>query len=168
MDTKIPGQHNGLKRQPLWLVLGATLLAGLSFLAGRQSLDSRALLLNQTKPSQTKYSDLSALLIQNQNDPREMIPLPGPGQGFGLQPGQGEGECPILLYQDGQLFQFMPGQPGQPGFPGQGNQELIPLQPLPGSPQEGPPSLGPSQFSQVPQHLNMVSVLNANGAILPF
>jgi hypothetical protein len=153
MDSKRLEQKTSRRLQVFWLVLGALALASFSFLAGRQSTAQTLLL---TRANQ----DMASYLVQN--DPREMIPLPGPGQGFGLQPGQGEGECPILLYQDGQLFQFMPGQPGIPGMPGQGNQELIPLQPLPGSPQEGPPNVGPSEFSQVPEHLNAVLAHNAN------
>jgi hypothetical protein len=94
-------------------------------------------------------------LVQNQpapqapNDPRELIPLnpngqgqqPGQGQGQQPQPGQGQApeDCPIMIYQDGQLFTFpRPGQePGQQPGQGQGNQpgqpggaqELLPLNP---------------------------------------
>jgi hypothetical protein len=90
--------------------------------------------------------------LQPAPDPRELIPLqPGPGQGRGQ--GQAE-ECPLLIYQDGQLFRFelpqpMPGpggpQPG-PGMPG-GSPELIPLDPsvpsLPAPP--APPDSWPGQ-----------------------
>jgi hypothetical protein len=81
------------------------------------------------------------------NDPRELIPLgpngQQPGQGQQPQPGQGQApaDCPVQIYQDGQLFTFpRPGQqPGQgqgnqPNQPG-GAQELIPLNPsAPSSP----------------------------------
>lgn len=98
-------------------------------------------------------------------DPRELIPLqPGPGQGPGQgpaqpQPGQGQGEeCPILIYQDGQLYRFdLPGQPMPgpggplpgPGMPG-GSPELIPLDPSTPSPpsppsQPTPPDSNPDQ-----------------------
>ncbi|MFC6919118.1 hypothetical protein [Meiothermus taiwanensis] len=92
-------------------------------------------------------------------DPRELIPLqPGPGQGPGQpQPGQEPGaECPILIYQDGQLFRFdLPGQPlpgpggpmPGPGMPG-GSPELIPLEPnapsLPGPPSQPTPAPAPT------------------------
>ncbi|GAO75023.1 hypothetical protein [Meiothermus ruber] len=94
-------------------------------------------------------------------DPRELIPLqPGPGPGQ-PQPGQEPAaECPILIYQDGQLYRFdlpgqpMPGpggpQPG-PGMPG-GSPELIPLEPntpsLPSPPPQPtptPPDSNPDQ-----------------------
>jgi hypothetical protein len=79
------------------------------------------------------------------DDPRELLPLPGPGRQPGQQPVPGEGqtgECPLFLYQDGQLFRFDApgGQPnGQPG-PG-GSPELFPLQPVPppGQPFPSPP-----------------------------
>lgn len=84
-------------------------------------------------------------------DPREMIPLqPGPGQQRpGNQPGEGQGndQCPVFIYQDGQLYMLpRPGQqPGSgpgpgPGLPGDGSPELIPLQPLPGMPMPGNPT----------------------------
>lgn len=81
----------------------------------------------------------TAFLIQAtqpENDPRELLPLPGnPGQDG---QGGGEGECPIYLYQDGQLFQFAP---GQPGFPGDGgDQELFPLTPPAAPRTPSPPS----------------------------
>ncbi|GIW28020.1 MAG: hypothetical protein KatS3mg070_1383 [Meiothermus sp.] len=92
-------------------------------------------------------------------DPRELIPLqPGPGQGPGQpQPGQGQGEeCPLLIYQDGQLFRFdLPGQPlpgpggplPGPGMPG-GSPELIPLDPnapaLPSPPSQPTPAPAPT------------------------
>jgi hypothetical protein len=86
-------------------------------------------------------------------DARELIPIPGqgqgqqPGQGQGQQPGQGE--CPIFIYQDGQLFMMpQPGQqPGQgfgpgPGVPG-GSPELIPLPGMPGQPAPQTPQQNP-------------------------
>lgn len=88
-------------------------------------------------------------------DPRELIPLqPGPGQGPGQpQPGQEPGaECPVLIYQDGQLFRFdLPGPGGVlpgPGMPG-GSPELIPLEPntppCPAPSQPTPPDSNPDQ-----------------------
>ncbi len=83
-------------------------------------------------------------------DARELIPLqPGPGQ---PQPGQGQGEeCPILIYQDGQLFRFDLPAPGGPlpgpGMPG-GSPELIPLDPLnpsPPRPAPEPPQTSPDR-----------------------
>ncbi len=97
---------------------------------------------------------------QAENDPRELIPLgPQPGQGQGgaqPQPGPGQApeECPVMIYQDGQLFTFpRPGQqPGQQPGPGQGRgsqpgqgQELIPLNPgAPGGTPARPGSPTPS------------------------
>lgn len=92
--------------------------------------------------------------LQPAPDPRELLPLqPGPGQG----PGQTQGEdCPLLIYQDGQLFRFdLPGQPlpgpggplPGPGMPG-GSPELIPLDPSPPSPPvpaPPPPDSNPDQ-----------------------
>lgn len=81
--------------------------------------------------------------LQPAPDPRELLPLqPGPGQT------QGE-ECPLLIYQDGQLFRFdLPGQPlPGPGMPG-GSLELIPLDPglpLPPVPAPTPPDRNPDQ-----------------------
>jgi len=72
-------------------------------------------------------------------DARELIPLqPGPGQG----PGE---ECPLLIYQDGQLFRFeLPGQPMPgPGMPN-GSPELIPLEPSAPAPPSPPSRPGPS------------------------
>ena len=71
--------------------------------------------------------------LQPAPDPRELIPL---------QPGQAE-ECPLLIYQDGQLFRLeLPGQLG-PGLPGE-SPELIPLDPiLPTQP--APPGGGSGQ-----------------------
>ena len=85
---------------------------------------------------------------------QEFIPLPGPGQ---QQPGQapqpGQGDCPILFYYNGRLYQLGPGPqtgPGRPGSPPEFFQ-LNPYQgpPIPGLPQpfQGPP--GPN-FVPVP------------------
>lgn len=125
------------------------------FVMGRLSAPAPPHLEAGTSPA------LHALPVQAPvpNDPREMIPLiPGPGnQQPGQQPGQqgqGQGDCPILIYQDGQLYSFpRPGQQPQqgqqpgpgfgpgPGFPG-GDPELIPLQPgLPSNPGLPGPSL---------------------------
>lgn len=87
---------------------------------------------------------------QSPNDPRELVPLgPGqdPGRGPGEQPGQqpGQGQCPILLYKDGRLYQIQPG-PARPGPGGQqpgpdgGDNELFPLQPYQGPPIPGLPT----------------------------
>lgn len=116
------------------------------------------------------YPALHALPVQAPNDPQEMIPLiPGPGnQQPGQQPGQqdqGQGDCPILIYQDGKLYSFpRPGQlpqqgqqPGPgfgpgPGFPG-GDPELIPIQPgLPSNPSLPGPSLPSPTPPQQPQN----------------
>lgn len=87
---------------------------------------------------------------QPDNDPRELLPLPGNPGGQGQ--GGGEGECPIYLYQDGQLFQFAPGQPGFPG--GDGDQELFPLVPPPAPRTPRPPQLdGADDVVQLPSTL---------------
>ncbi|RDI95508.1 hypothetical protein DV704_06395 [Meiothermus sp. QL-1] len=72
-------------------------------------------------------------------DARELIPLPGPG-GPGAGPPQEGEECPLLIYQDGQLYRFeLPG-PGPFGDP----PELIPLDPrTPPPPSPLPPERGP-------------------------
>ncbi len=115
--------------RPWWLI-GGLALALTGFAAGR---------LSASAPSATPpHPDSGPMLIQDRN-PRELFPLPGPGQGFGLQPG--EGECPLFLYQDGQLFRFDgQGQPGGPFPGGPGSPELFPLEPVP----QPPPLLGPS------------------------
>lgn len=87
---------------------------------------------------------------------QEFIPLPGPGQqqpGQAPQPQPGEGDCPILFYYNGRLYQLGPGPqngPGQPSSPPEFFQ-LNPYQgpPIPGLPQpfQGPP--GPN-FVPVP------------------
>lgn len=70
---------------------------------------------------------LHALPVQAPGDPREMIPLtPGP------KPPPGPGDCPVLIYQDGQLYSLP-----RPGLPG-GDPELIPLQPGPPAPPQQP------------------------------
>ncbi|RYM40011.1 MULTISPECIES: hypothetical protein [unclassified Meiothermus] len=113
------------------------------FLMGRLSALSSPLPPAATPPA------LRALPVQAQGDPREMIPLPGPGnQQPGQQPGQGQGECPVLIYQDGQLYSFPgPGFGPGPGFPG-GDPELIPLQP--GLPSPLPPT--PAEPAPTPQN----------------
>lgn len=123
------------------------LVAG-GFLAGRLSAPDF-----QSNPESLSASFEHLLLVQN-NDPRELQPLPGPGQGFGLP--QGSEECPLLFFEDGQFFQMQPGQPGQQGSP-----ELFPLQPLPGAPgtpRQPAPRPAPEQFSH---HLG-VTLVSAN------
>lgn len=133
----------------IW-VLGTVGLGLLGFAAGRWSA-----------PTYTAAEDVAvltplALLVQAtpENDPRELLPLPGnPGQGPGGQAQPGEGECPVYLYQDGQLFEFGPGQlqPGQPG-PG-GSPELFPLQPpgtRPGPSRPQPPLFDSDDVVQTP------------------
>lgn len=82
---------------------------------------------------------------------QELIPLPGPGQ---QQPGQapqtepGQGDCPILFYFNGQLYQLGPGPQDGPGRPTSPPEffYLNPYQgpPIPGLPQpfQGPPGPG--------------------------
>ncbi|MDQ7829323.1 MAG: hypothetical protein QN122_03930 [Armatimonadota bacterium] len=87
---------------------------------------------------------------------QEFIPLPGPGDRTpGTRPGQpqpGQGDCPILFYYNGQLYELRPGQgpedgPGRPGSP----PEFFYLNPyrgpaIPGLPQPGPgPNFQPVQ-----------------------
>jgi hypothetical protein len=164
--------YTGSMKTPLVILCGAALL-GVGFAAGRFSAPE----LLQASPEPARAA---LLLTQNQtpnggtpqqapNDPRELIPLgPQPGQGQGgaqpqPQPGQGQApeDCPVMIYQDGQLYTFpRPGQqPGQqqPGGgngrgqqPGQG-QELIPLDPggpsgpgAPGLPAPSVPNPTPS------------------------
>jgi len=100
-------------------------------------------------------SEVASYLVQLQpSDPRELLPLPGQGEDGGQ--GAAPGECPVYLYQDGQLFQLPPGQPlpGQP-TPGGGSPELIPLDPAPGSPLPWPsplpPSLDPPRYAHYEQ-----------------
>ncbi len=102
-----------------------------------------------------------------QADPRELVPLgPGPGEGPGEQPGQQpgqgqqpqpgqqQGECTVLMMQDGQLYQVQPGQqPGQqpgagdgPGNGRPGGDELIPLQPYQGPAIPGLPAAPDSEI----------------------
>ena len=153
----------------LWLGLGVCAL-GLSFAAGRLSAPSAV---------QTLSSDVRAALVQAQgqpaqDDPREVFPLvpgpgdePGPGQGQqpgpqqpGNPPGQGEGECTVLMFKDGRMYRMQPGPGQQPGqSPGQqpgpgergdgqpgGDNELFPIQPFdaPSLPLPGlPPTTAP-------------------------
>ncbi len=130
--------------RPLGVGLGVTVLLGMGFVLGRLSAlpEQGGVVEAQraVKLQPVQFDQQQPLLPAP--DPRELIPLqPGPGQGPGAgpsQPQEGQGqECPILIYQDGQLFRFdqpgqpMPGpggpQPG-PGMPG-GSPELIPLDP---------------------------------------
>ena len=123
-----------LRRQGLWLLAGLGLLC-LGFFAGRLSTSSASSLHHiQAQP----------------NDPRELLPLPGlPNDGQGGQPMPGEGECPIYLYQDGELYQFQPGTP----LPGQnGSPELFPLEPAPRFPI--PPQQVPPMFEEEDLALN--------------
>jgi len=153
--------------RPLGLGLSAALLLGLGFLLGRWSVPPEGMGGVQAQPGgrlQPVQFDRQQPLLPAP-DPRELIPLqPGPGQGPGQpqpSPGQGQ-ECPILIYQDGQLYRFelprqpMPGPGGPmpgPGMPG-GSPELIPLDPntpsLPSppsqpSPAPAPPDTNPDQ-----------------------
>lgn len=96
-------------------------------------------------------------------DPRELIPLPLPGQpdeqGQQVPGQQGQTECPLYFFEDGQFFQLRPGEPGSPGPFGQGTPELFPLDPLPGAPApdrpvtpqpEPPPPRPPPPFFSAP------------------
>jgi hypothetical protein len=116
--------------------LGFALLLGLAFGLGRWSAPSESL------ASQPSWGRVVRVQFDPQQTPRsapdarELIPLfPGPGQGPGAGPPQEGQECPLLIYQDGQLYRFeLPGQPMPggplpgPGMPG-GSPELIPLEP---------------------------------------
>lgn len=131
-------------------LLGALALALVAFAAGRLSAQQAVTAETVSPPvspalhTRTAHPGLERVQQQAPDDPRELIPLPGPGQQPGQQPGPGQtGECPLFLYQDGQLFRFDApgGQPG--GQPGQGggSPELFPLQPVPppGQPLPVPP-----------------------------
>jgi hypothetical protein len=122
----------------------ACALLGAGFVMGRVSVPQASFEARGQKiPIQLVQNAAPQTPPQAPNDPRELIPLgpngqqPGQGQGQQPQPGQGQApeDCPVQIYQDGQLFTFpRPGQqPGQgqgnqPGQPG-GAQELIPLNP---------------------------------------
>lgn len=92
---------------------------------------------------------------------QEFIPLPGPGQqqpGQAPQPQPGQGDCPILFYFNGRLYQLGPGPQDGPGRPGSPPEffYLNPYQgpPIPGLPQPfqrppGPGGPGPN-FVPVP------------------
>jgi hypothetical protein len=165
--------YTGSMKTPSMILCGAALL-GAGFVVGRISAPDSSLVVGQNaleRPTQLLTTVMPLSLTQNQtpnggtpqqapNDPRELIPLgPQPGQGQGgaqPQPGQGQApeDCPVMIYQDGQLYTFpRPGQqPGQqPGQgsgngPGQGQgQELIPLDPgAPGGSPSSPGSPAPS------------------------
>ncbi len=131
----------------LGLLAAAVALLSAGFFLGRVSTPNTQL--EARVPIKIQLVQNAAPQAPAPNDPRELIPLgpngqqPGQGQGQQPQPGQGQApaDCPVQIYQDGQLFTFpRPGQqPGQgqgnqPGQPGQG-QELIPLNPsTPGTP----------------------------------
>lgn len=152
---------NGGWLRPLGFGLAVMGLLGMGFVLGRLSVlpDSGGVLRAQgaVRLQPVQFDQQQQLLPAP--DPRELIPLqPGPGQGPGQpQPGQGQGEeCPLLIYQDGQLFRFdLPGQPlpgpggpmPGPGMPG-GSPELIPLDPnapsLPGPPSQPAPAPAPT------------------------
>lgn len=148
--------------KPLGMGLVVMVLLGMGFVAGRLSAQPKqggGLHVQHGVKLQTIQFDQQQQLLPAP-DPRELIPLqPGPGQGPGqTQPGQGE-ECPILIYQDGQLFRFdlpgqqMPGpsgpQPG-PGMPG-GSPELIPLDPSTPSLPSPPSSPMPAPIPAPPE-----------------
>ncbi len=125
-----------------WLLMGGVGLMLLSFTAGRLSTTST--LASEPTIEASSASEPGLLLVQNldtSEDSRELIPLPGPGVGPDMQPG--EEECPVYLYQDGQLYRLMPGQPdGQ--APGRGgSRELFPLEPLPRTPPSPPEEPSP-------------------------
>jgi hypothetical protein len=98
------------------------------------------------------------LFVQNpgQNDPRELIPMPGPGQlaplpGMPQESLPGDGSCPLYFFHDGQFFEFQPGMPGAAPFGernGEGDPELFPLDPAPGAPRprQEPPRQPPPAF----------------------
>lgn len=121
--------------RPLGLSAAGLGLLAAGFFVGRSSAPVALPLAPQTvAQSYAESHSISALVQSTPNDPRELIPLPGrPGEG---QPG-GE-ECPIYLFQDGELFELPPGS--QPGGtePGGGSPELFPLRPRPGTPRRSP------------------------------
>ena len=142
-------------RRGLWLA-SALALAFAAFTAGRLSAPQpQPLAANigesaTAAPLQLRPPQLQPVQLQPAqpapDDPRELLPLPGPGQQ--PVPGEGQtGECPLFLYQDGQLFRFDApgGQPGGRPGPGGGSPELFPLQPVPppGQPFPQPPSQEP-------------------------
>ncbi len=133
----------------LAFLIGGATIALSSFALGRITTPQPTLEARVQTPRLIPVQDQQAPGLGQQQTPQELIPLPGPGQQTPGQqpgppvPGQGQGKCPVYIYQDGRLFQFpapgqQPGQqPGQgngpgPGTPG-GPQELIPLDPGGGS-----------------------------------
>ena len=169
----------------LLTAVGVVALLGLGFMAGRISapVQVQTVVLHQPQAQPVDFERVQVPElgtpspdIQAPPDPREMIPLgPGPGQGPGQQPGQGEQpgqgqgeECPILIYQDGQLFQLQPQQlpgqqPGQGQGPGPGMggpQELIPLGPGGGG--QPSPNTPTPQTPSSPQQPNTPAVPNPN------
>ncbi|WP_245575093.1 hypothetical protein [Meiothermus rufus] len=150
------GQSNGGPWGKVWgVILTALVALGVGFGLGRLSLPPGGMLQAGSGPTLHPVQFDPQQPLPPAPDPRELIPLqPGPGQ---PQPGQGQGEeCPILIYQDGQLFRFdRPGQPlpgpggplPGPGMP-EGSPELIPLDPLnpaPPLPTPAPPQTGPDR-----------------------
>jgi len=139
-DSSVKKRNFKFASKPMWLA-GAVCVTLFSFGLGRwtapETAHSTPLDLGALHSSENANSQ-NPFLIQEtpDNDPRELLPMPGnPGQ---QGQGGGEGECPIYLYQDGQLFQFAPGQPGFPG--GGGDQELFPLVPPSGPRTPSPPT----------------------------
>lgn len=140
----------------MWLA-GALCLMLFGFGLGRWSVAAKPVDTTFVLDMETGFANdvypQPSYLIQNaqpDNDPRELLPLPGnPGQ---QGQGGGEGECPIYLYQDGQLFQFAPGTPGFPG--GDGDQELFPLVPPSAPRTPAPPTFdGGDDVVELPSHL---------------
>ncbi|MCS7058212.1 MAG: hypothetical protein NZ849_07425 [Meiothermus sp.] len=124
--------------------LGFVLLLGLAFGLGRWSAPSEGLNPQPFGGQAVRVQFDPQQPLQAAPDARELIPLlPGPGQGPGTGSPQEGQECPLLIYQDGQLYRFeLPGQPMPggplpgPGMP-EGSPELIPLEPQ--APQPSPP-----------------------------
>lgn len=141
-----------MSRPNAWWFLAGAGLALAGFAAGRLSAPPA---LDATPPR-------AAALIQIQDgsdptDPRELIPFPGtvPGQGPGQGVQPGDGQCPLYLYQDGELYRFdLPGTPGGIFPGGDGSPELIPIQPAPRIPlppgplEPRPPGFGPERLGQ--------------------
>ncbi len=128
------------------------------FVAGRLSTEQTTTLPGSTPIAEVTSFENTITLVQGfgtPTDPRELIPLPGPDSGQGMLPG--EGECPLLFYQDGQFYRLDP-----PGGGMEGSPELFPLEPLPGPlippRQSSPPVLDPLFTQLTPESSSMLTL----------